>query len=522
MNFLHLPPELILACLSHLPLSDIFSCVKSGNRLFRDIILASVSIRYRREQARAGVEENTTQTSDFVISDRLYDLRRRELNWLTFAPKSRHTIPIDFQPTGLYDLTSDIYFIGDTADSNTLLSTAIRYMHTSPGSEPPVWGRIDAEKPIIDFGTALQEHDLIAFVTYTLNDTLLPRVASIDIQLRQFSTGAPHPLATHPVLHIHNAELVHGMPAVSIEIVGETLAISLLYWNFETREMDTLHLYNWKSGVSRMSPLTVCNTGLVFLTPEILIVPNSLQSTLEVYQIPLSEPGMRPVLLHELLLPELRIGILYFQCRGQPNPRTSTQRPSRSKFPPTPADALLLFTLQAYGSTEGPTKHIFVVNRAIFAATLESLKDDIANVEGVEWEAWGPRCTRWIDATSLALRNITMTSGQRMVSISFEASLHPAPIRILDFNPRHVDAQRAVGSVDGEHAAIRVVEDVQAPDWPGHLDAFVRPAISLLPYVEITSKEEFAFRSVLINDENIIGVRYGESGVASLEILHFG
>jgi hypothetical protein len=165
MNFLHLPPELILACLSHLPLSDIFSCVKSGNRLFRDIILASVSIRYRREQARAGVEENTTQTSDFVISDRLYDLRRRELNWLTFAPNSRLTVPIDFQPTGLYDLTSDIYFIGDTADSNTLLSTAIRYMHTSPGSEPPVWGRIDAEKPIIDFGTALQEHDLIAFVT---------------------------------------------------------------------------------------------------------------------------------------------------------------------------------------------------------------------------------------------------------------------------------------------------------------------------------------------------------------------
>lgn len=77
-------------------------------------------------------------------------------------------------------------------------------------------------------------------------------MASLDVLLLKFSTAAPHPLAAHPTLHIHDIELVREKPGVSIEIVGENLALSLVYWNDERRDMDTFHLYNWKSGMPKM------------------------------------------------------------------------------------------------------------------------------------------------------------------------------------------------------------------------------------------------------------------------------
>lgn len=82
-----------------------------------------------------------------------------------------------------------------------------------------------------------------------------PQTVSIELQLVQFSTGAPHPFAARPTLHIHDVDLAHGKPGISIEIVDEILALSLVYWNYPLRDMDTLHLYNWKSGVTKMVPI---------------------------------------------------------------------------------------------------------------------------------------------------------------------------------------------------------------------------------------------------------------------------
>ncbi|KAJ6566388.1 hypothetical protein B0H19DRAFT_1137631, partial [Mycena capillaripes] len=79
------------------------------------IILTSVLIQYRREQ-----DENSSVTSSSPISDRLEALRCREVNWLNFTPSSGHTITIDFETTGVYDLASDVYIVGDTAHPNAL------------------------------------------------------------------------------------------------------------------------------------------------------------------------------------------------------------------------------------------------------------------------------------------------------------------------------------------------------------------------------------------------------------------
>ncbi|KAJ7477338.1 hypothetical protein FB451DRAFT_1396331 [Mycena latifolia] len=245
--FLDLPSELILACITPLHYKDLISCLNTRNRLLYNIIVNSILVQYGLEQHLAHLEENPSQTEDVVISDRLSDLRRREADWLNFTPRSRHTLTVDFVTTGIYDLTSEIYLLGDTPDQITSICTAIKYIFTSPEVDAAQWHRVDGGKPVIDFGTALEEHDLIAMVTYTQHPGN-PHMRSVDIQLLKFSTGHPHPQAAQPTLHIQDVNILIGRPGISIEIVAENLAISMVYWDYEGRDMDTLHVYNWLTG----------------------------------------------------------------------------------------------------------------------------------------------------------------------------------------------------------------------------------------------------------------------------------
>lgn len=253
------------------------------------------------------------------------------------------------------------------------------------------------------------------------------------------------------------------------------------------------------------APLPISNTGLTFLTPDILIVPSCLEASLEVFRIPTSEDGGVPEYLQSFYLPELDPGyaILTFQCRGEPNPRTAITRPSRSKFLPCPESAILLFSFEL-GNQAGVTEHMFVVDRARLAALLPPPHPDADSDpevrDDVLWADWGPRCARWLNGAALSMHYITTTAGQRMVAIAHDAVTRPAPIRIFDFNPMHVRALRAAPR-DG----VRVVEadtDIGEPVAP-----FAEPVRSLLPYVETSSKDLFDYAAVLINDENIIGAR---------------
>ncbi|KAF8145624.1 hypothetical protein K438DRAFT_2028646 [Mycena galopus ATCC 62051] len=507
-QFLKLPSELILACLASLPFSDLDSCLQCGNRLLRAIICESVFLRYRREQERAGVEENPQLAPNLVLADRLWELQRRETNWLNFTPRYTHNIALDFETTGLYELTSDMYFVADTPDPNTGLCTGIKYIRTSPGSEASQWHTIDCEKSIIDFGTAVEEHDLIAMVTSTVHD-LDPEMASIDVLLFKFSTGAPHPLAACPVLHIHDVEVSRGHPGLSIEFSGKTMALSLVYWNCEEGDMDGLHLYNWVSD-RKTDPVSVSTTGLAFVAEDMMVLPDTFVDGLKVFQI-LGDGSSR--FLQSFRLPSVGGLIFSFQCRGFPNPRESIGKTSQATFLSRPSDSILLLSFRIRRRA-GVTDHMLVVHRGRFAATINRYKDD---GEVIDWEKWGPQCTRWLDAGEFATRYITAAVGYRMVTISHDAPEHPAPIRMLNFNSADVEVQRTRGPIDGPHATVRVVEPSTQD-----IEPFMDPIASDLPYVEIVSKQLFDYGGVLLNDQNIIGVRHEHGMVRSLEVLHFG
>ncbi|KAF7376951.1 hypothetical protein MSAN_00112900 [Mycena sanguinolenta] len=486
-QLLELPPELILACLENLPFRDLDACLESGSRLIRDLIRDSVVIRYRRQQLRAGVEENPQLASNLVISDRVVQLQCRETDWQNFSPRSTHGVNLDFETSGLYDLGSDVYFVGGSPDPKTRMCTAIKAIHTSPGAE---WHTIDCGKSIVDFGTALEEHDLIAMVTYTLYGQNL-RTASVDVVFFKFSTGTAHPLATRHTLHIHDIEVNCGRPTISIEFSGETLALSIVYWGFERRDMDALHLYNWQTGIPKMDPFPICNTGLAFLTPDLLILTNSMDSALDVLRVPSTDNPEPPNFIHSFHLPLLApsTSIHTFQCRGAPNPRASFSRPGTAPFLARPASALIQCTLQII-TPIGVSSCIFVLDRARFTAVVNSCRktprsrgsaeDDGSDEEedddhhiDIEWDEWGPRCTRWLDADDLSTQYITTSAGQRMVAIAYNAFQQPAPIRVLDFNPAAVLAFDSADHSDGLHATRRVV-----PAGTQVLEPFADPLVS--------------------------------------------
>ncbi|KAJ6612856.1 hypothetical protein B0H10DRAFT_2222746 [Mycena sp. CBHHK59/15] len=517
LHLLDLPTELVVACLAYLDFRDIESCLDTGNRLLRETIENSVLIQYQLAQEAASVRENPERIAELNIAQRIIELQRHEATWLNFAHEPSRTITLDFVSGGIYDLASDLYLAGKRLDPNSSTCHGIKYAYTSPGSSDDLrWTEIDVGKPIVDFGSALTEHNLIAIVTRSPCEDD-PQWMSLDVMLLDFSTGKPHELATNPIIHIHDIEASRGPPGITMEIVGENLALLIVYWHDENVDMDTVHVYDWKLGTPKMDPFGVNTTGIIFLTEDTIIIPDTADGTLGILYIPpSSESDEVPHFIHSFSLPALHDDHAFdsFQCRAEPNPCMSICRASQSNFTPRAEDSLILFSFDAWNHL-APAEYIFVVPRSTLLALLRN-----ADTAETPWDAWGPQSSCWPITGPVSKHYITTTAGQRMVTIAADAWEKPAPIRVLDFNPRRVAAQRRIGPVDGEHATVRVMEAGSEKDV--NQVPFSEPVWSTLPYVETLSKEKFDFRAVMINDEDIIGVRYGEQFIESLHVLHFG
>ena len=163
-GFLDLPPELILLCLRGLPFEDIERCL-TLNRQIYSLVRGCAHIRYRAKQDRAGVEENhyAFQGQPWTIPERMDKLRDLEKRWLEFRPTSIHKL-IVHNTAGLPKVTAD-YFLAPHC-MNGEKSKGVKYIKTSGGGGEleSTFTIIDFTKPFVTFGTAIEEHDLIAAV----------------------------------------------------------------------------------------------------------------------------------------------------------------------------------------------------------------------------------------------------------------------------------------------------------------------------------------------------------------------
>lgn len=104
---------------------------------------------------------------------------------------------------------------------------------------------------------------------YRVHDENNSDLRHIVIVLFRYSNQKMHDECAIPVIHICCARRSEGLPNVSIEIVGENLAVVVVFNHVVEMRHDFLHIFNWKSGkiksVSMSDPLRSIPLRIIFL-----------------------------------------------------------------------------------------------------------------------------------------------------------------------------------------------------------------------------------------------------------------
>ncbi|KJA13430.1 hypothetical protein HYPSUDRAFT_49830 [Hypholoma sublateritium FD-334 SS-4] len=321
--FLNLPPEIINCILHDLSPPDVVACQLS-NKFLDTTVRESVMLQYKLALTRAFAKDSPLSHS--LTADRLDALKNIENSWISMKPDFSLTVPVSLRQSGVYDLTAGVYLLSDLA------RTSLGFLRLpEKESDVPQWAMHKVGKLIIDVGLCVYEHDLMAIVTSTVrigNDGA-PNTFDIGLDLVELSTRKPHPLAkSNPIFVMNSA---WEKPAVGIEIVGKHLAL-VLSFNARGHPQDRIYIFEWQTGVCVASFESRSHTyaGLIFLDEINIVLPNTRNNTLDIYQIPPAptvEP-LRPILV--LSLPPLIEGrILGFAtCRAEPNPVSKESYPA--------------------------------------------------------------------------------------------------------------------------------------------------------------------------------------------------
>ena len=172
MAILDLPDELLAQIAVHLSFKDILHLQQVCSR-FYDLVNSIAALQYAIELRVAGMIDN--HASRLVPGERLRILREKEKAWMGVDLSDKKVLPLSHNPSGIYDLTGGVLLRGERR--HTEGNTGTDSVHTvrlhSAFEEKAVtqtsklWSHLDLGKQVIDVGLAIQEHDLIAIVTYS-------------------------------------------------------------------------------------------------------------------------------------------------------------------------------------------------------------------------------------------------------------------------------------------------------------------------------------------------------------------
>ncbi|KAF8888711.1 hypothetical protein CPB84DRAFT_1849531 [Gymnopilus junonius] len=277
---LSLPPEIIVHILCQLHPHDYLACQLSCKHL-NDLIAHSSELQYSAALLRACADDNPC--SKLPISRKLEALRIAEKAWTSLRPRCEMSVPVDHAQSGVYDLSAGVYLLSNATRN------AIHYLKLPRNSTDEIkWEMLEVNNSIIDIGLCLYEHDLIVIVTSTVvqqQHAALRPLYKIELQFVQFSTGKPHPDARESRIHVMNSQW--EKPAVGIEIVGDHLVLILCFYNAQRPE-DRVYIYEWKTNTLKVSWQAPYQSysGFLFLTPDLILLPNTLTGCLDIFRIP--------------------------------------------------------------------------------------------------------------------------------------------------------------------------------------------------------------------------------------------
>jgi hypothetical protein len=170
LNFLDLPPELIITILSMLSLPGLAAC-QLTSRPLNTLIKESLVLQYVIETQANGVED--CSASGICLRARLDKLKAWSHCWLSFGFDHKATISSGISLSGLswlHDLTDGVFLHSDESACpvNRSNSTRLKYaslvsLSTSMGYIQ--WSTIPVGREIIGWAALPREYDMIALTT---------------------------------------------------------------------------------------------------------------------------------------------------------------------------------------------------------------------------------------------------------------------------------------------------------------------------------------------------------------------
>lgn len=190
IKLLDLPHEILTQIISSLSLRDLLSATSACTTL-RALLQSFTPLQYRLALLSSGYIDNPGYRCPLVLSERLAALRAREAAWR--AAKVKRTTRIATPhggPTGIYDFTGGLYFLGLGGSGITgEITREMRWVRLPSADnkdldENQMWTSLDIGEDIIDIGLNVHELDLIAVATSYVSLVLYALVSLLTSLLR--------------------------------------------------------------------------------------------------------------------------------------------------------------------------------------------------------------------------------------------------------------------------------------------------------------------------------------------------
>ena len=162
-RFHNLPLEILIEILCYLDVIDSYIC-KQTCRLLCNVISDSMKLQYFTKVKIAGMQDNPH--CKLSIADRLAALERRESCWRLANWSFFTGIDVPSRWSGVYDLTSGVYLLGKSSPGLEYVTAGVQTIKLPYQDHSLVeWTEFNFGMDIIDFGSAIEEHDLLACVS---------------------------------------------------------------------------------------------------------------------------------------------------------------------------------------------------------------------------------------------------------------------------------------------------------------------------------------------------------------------
>jgi len=277
------PPEVLVHTFANLPLSSLRALLATS-RALNNLISTSALLQYILH-LQSSAHSLYPSGSSVSLIDQLKVLVDAEERWKDWDYNSFSRLEVQHQPSGIYDLTSGIFILGESSP-HARLTQALHWVDLRLGKDL-VWHRFDLRTTIVDLGLNVLEWDLIAVVSVYVDVSFChdmcgvlkgsyrrrvnPLFFQLDLNLLQLSKSKDsvvthHPKAKKPIIPIMQYPFRDGQTSIAIEIVGPYLAL-LVIFPANRGSPDRLWVFEWQTGdVKFVSQKTMCTAPSVYPT----------------------------------------------------------------------------------------------------------------------------------------------------------------------------------------------------------------------------------------------------------------